>query len=281
MKKLPEVCYKCLYDHHEKKTDDVRYIEAVKEILDNRKDYDSAPYFAFEFKKVYEELCGKSKSLSEEKKKYNDFVLSMEKTIKSKITSSEDPLLTALLYARVGNYIDFSTIDKIDDREFLNLLDKVSASDNDIKTYESFLLRCSSAKSLLYICDNCGEIVLDRFFIEEFHKKFPKTNCIAMVRGAEVQNDVTIEDAIQSGMDKVAEIVDTGFPIAGIIYHRMDPEKRKIIDEADVILAKGQGNFESLAENGIHAFYSFLCKCDYFTQRFNVERLTGMFVEED
>ena len=78
----------------------------------------------------------------------------------------------------------------------------------------------------------------------------------------------------------MAEIVSNGEAIAGIIYEMMPEEARKALDDADVILAKGQGNYESMSGQGWHVFYEFLCKCDLFTSRFNVPRLTGMFVEE-
>lgn len=277
--KLPQMCVSCLFDNHEDKAPDKRYVDGVKEILDNRQEDDSAPYLSAKFKELYEKLYGKQESIAPLKEKYNKYVLDLEEKIKEKIELSEDPLLASLIYARVGNYIDFATVDNIDNNEFLSLLYNAEISEKDCETYESFISQCEKAKTFLFICDNCGEIVLDRIFLEQFRKRFPEIKCQAMVRGGEIQNDVTIEDAEQSGMSKIAEIVDSGMSIAGIIYNRMPLVNRRYIDSADVILAKGQGNFESLSGNGVHVFYSFLCKCDYFTERFNVPKLTGMFIE--
>ena len=87
-------------------------------------------------------------------------------------------------------------------------------------------------------------------------------------------------DAKHTGLDKVADIISNGEAIAGTIYDMMPQDAKNALDEADVILAKGQGNYETLSKQGRHIFYSFLCKCDLFTNRFGVPKLTGIFVEE-
>lgn len=92
--------------------------------------------------------------------------------------------------------------------------------------------------------------MLDVLFLEQMAAKFKDLALYVMVRGEEVLNDVTIEDA------------------------------KKLIDNVDVILSKGQGNYESFSGFGRHTFYSFLCECDLFTSRFNVPKLTGVFISE-
>ena len=101
-----------------------------------------------------------------------------------------------------------------------------------------------------------------------------------MVRGAEVLNDVTLEDAKYAGIDQLASLVSNGSSVAGTIYGMLQEEAKEAIDSADVILAKGQGNYESLCGQGRHIFYSLLCKCRLFTDRFDVPELTGVFIEE-
>lgn len=78
----------------------------------------------------------------------------------------------------------------------------------------------------------------------------------------------------------MAEIISNGEAVAGTIYGMMPEKTKKALDETDVILAKGQGNYESMSGTGRHVFYEFLCKCDLFTNRFQVPKLTGMFIEE-
>ena len=101
-----------------------------------------------------------------------------------------------------------------------------------------------------------------------------------LVRGGEALNDATREDAEYVGIHKAAEVIDNGLPVGGTIYDMLPEYAKEAVDRADVILAKGQGNYESLSGQGRHIFYSFLCKCELFTSRFHVPKLTGIFVEE-
>ena len=130
------------------------------------------------------------------------------------------------------------------------------------------------------MADNCGEIVLDKLFLEQLLKEFPNLKTTVLVRGKEILNDATPEDTAYTGMDELAEIVTNGSSLAGIVYEQLPEDAKGAIDRADVILSKGQGNYETLSGQGRHIFYSLLCKCDQFTQRFQVPLLTGIFVEE-
>ena len=176
-----------------------------------------------------------------------------------------------------GTGADYSDIKKHYNDLVLGMEDKIM---DDKKTYESFLSACSKVKTFLLICDNCGEIVLDKLMIEQLKKRFPLLTVRAMVRGGQVLNDATMEDAVYSGLDKVAELVSNGEPVAGTIYDMLPKDAKAALDTADVILAKGQGNYESMSGQGRHIFYEFLRKCDLFINRFNVPKLTGMFVED-
>ena len=89
-----------------------------------------------------------------------------------------------------------------------------------------------------------------------------------------------VEDALNAGIDSVAQIISSGVAVSGTVYDMISDEAKNAIDSADVILSKGQGNYEALSGHGRHIFYSFLCKCERFTNRFQVPSLTGIFVEE-
>jgi len=273
-------CAECLYDKQLHLTDDAEYIARIKEIIDNRKDTDTSPYLVYLFNQEYEKRFGKRAPYKDIKVKFNDLVLSMEASIKKRIEASSDPLAASLVYARIGNYIDFGAMNNVDEDTFLSLFDDAMMSENDNKTYKSFLAHCENATSFLLITDNCGEIVLDKLFIEELKKRFPQFDVTVMVRGGEVLNDATMEDALYVGIDNVSKLVSNGSPVAGTVYEMLTDEARDVLDNADIIMAKGQGNYESLCGQGRHIFYAFLCKCDLFTSRFNVPKLTGMFVEE-
>lgn len=278
--RISESCARCLYDKQQHKTNNDQYLAEVKNILDGRSKDDTSPYIVYLFNKAHIKHIGKPADYSEIKKKYNDLVLKLEDRLRSEIESSEDSLAKSLMFARIGNYIDFGAMNHVDQEEFLKLFEDSQMREDDEKTYRAFVKECENASNFLLVCDNCGEIVLDKLMIEQLIKRFPGLKVKALVRGAEVLNDATEEDAIYVGLDKVADIVSNGDAIPGTVYNMLPKEAKKAIDEADVILAKGQGNYESMSDQGRHVFYEFLCKCDLFTGRFNVPRLTGMFIEE-
>lgn len=278
--RIIDSCAQCLYDRQAGITDNKEYLSRIKKLLSERDENDTAPYMVYQFNKVYEEHFGKKASFLSVKKKYNDLVLSMEDSIRNEIAKSEDPLKKALLYARVGNYIDFGAMNNVDEKTFIALFDNVSLSANDEKTYESFIRQCESAENFLLITDNCGEIVLDKLFLEQLRIRFPMLSFDALVRGKEVLNDATMEDALYVGLDNFATLYSNGEAIAGTVTGMLPPDAKKILAGADVILSKGQGNYESMCNQGMHIFYSFLCKCELFTTRFQVPRLTGIFIEE-
>lgn len=275
-----ESCAECLYKRQLRKTDNKECLTEIKAVIDNRTDDDPAPYLVYRVNKIYLKYFGSVASFRDEKIKYNDLVLSMEDALREEINSADDPLLTAFSFARAGNYIDFGALSDVDEKTFLSLLERDELSDNDLQTFEAFTGQCESAGSLLLLADNCGEIVLDKLFLEQLKKRYPQLKLSVMVRGGEVLNDATVEDAEYAGIGSVAEIISSGVGVSGTVYRMLSNEAKSALDNADIILSKGQGNYEALSGQGRHIFYSFLCKCERFTNRFGVPRLTGIFVEE-
>lgn len=150
----------------------------------------------------------------------------------------------------------------------------------DEKVYEEMLSDLGKARKMIYVTDNCGEVVCDKLAVEELKKRFPGLDITVMVRGEAALNDATIEDAIQTGLDKAARITDNGCGVAGTPLDYVGADARCLLEEADVIVAKGQGNFETMHGCGLNIYYSFLCKCDWFRKRFGMEKNKGMFVRE-
>lgn len=277
---ITQSCAKCLYDKQKRNVQDEQYLQEIRAIIDGCDDHASAPYLVYLFNQVYEKHFGKLVSYKEIKKKYNDMVLSMEDVLKARIEQASDPLITAFAFARVGNFIDFGAMDHVDEEMFVSLFEKEQLSQSDQKVMKSFLNQCEKAKTFLLITDNCGEIVVDKLFLAQLHQRFPDLEINILVRGKEVLNDATQDDAEYVGIGLYGKICTNGYPIAGTIYDMLPEETKEIFEKSDVILAKGQGNYESLSKQGRHIFYSFLCKCDLFTERFQVPKYSGIFVEE-
>lgn len=275
-----ECCYNCLYRVELASSDNPGYLESARRILDSRGENDSAPYLAYLLARNYEKYFGGSGRFREIKKQFNDLMLAEEEELTKRIECSADPLRASLFMARAGNYVDFASVKNLSGEELLNLLSNYSVSDADEEGYRLFLEDCSRAARFLLIADNCGEIVLDKLMLLQLKKRFPGMEISVLVRGGEVLNDVTAEDAVYTGLDKTAKIVSSGMAIAGTEYGMLSPEAKECVDSADVILAKGQGNFESLGESSLSVYYSFLCKCDVFINYFGVPRLTGMFFKQ-
>ena len=252
----------------------------VQEIIDARKDVESAPLIYAHLVDAYERRFGHLSAYGEEKNLSNEFLLGKAAAIREKIEAAEDPLLTAFAFGRIGNYIDYASMRTIEEEAFWALFADASLSDAELAVWESFVQACAKATRFLLIADNCGEIVLDKLFLEQLKKRFPQLRVQVLVRGAETLNDVTMEDALDVGLDEVAELLSNGTHVPGTVYESMPDESRAALDAAEVILAKGQGNYETLSMQGRHIFFSFLCKCAIFTEHFNVPQFTGMFIEE-
>jgi len=126
-----------------------------------------------------------------------------------------------------------------------------------------------SAKRVLYLGDNAGEIVFDKVFIKEIKKSGAEV--IFAVRSKPVLNDVTMIDAIDVGLDKVAEVIETGSPMIGIVLETCSDEFLKFFNTADIIISKGQGNFETLDETDANIYFILKAKCSVVAQRLNVK----------
>ena len=126
----------------------------------------------------------------------------------------------------------------------------------------------------------CGEIVLDKLLIEEIMRMNPELSVTALVRGSSEGNDATMEDAAEVGLPSVCRVVGNGAPIDATVLRYLSGEARALLRESDFIVAKGQANYESLYGSGLHVFYLLMCKCDFFTERFQVPKYSGVLTEE-
>ena len=285
--RLNSMCIRCLVDKQEArlakfKDEDKKasYMKEIARIIGESDDEASSAYLVYLFNQVYRRYFGETKDYSEIKKEYNAYVLGMEEELDREIQKAQDPLAQSMVYARIGNYIDFGAMQHVEKTVFLDLFHDEKKNGLDQNVYEDFLKDCRDGKKFLLLADNCGEIVLDKLFLMELKKRFPQLELHVMVRGEEVLNDVTMEDAEESGICAVAKVVSNGNGVGGTVEDMLSEEAKRIFNQADIILAKGQANFETLNGCGRNIYYSFLCKCDWFSGRFGVDKYTGMFLRE-
>lgn len=250
-------------------------------ILADAPDDIAAPWLAPRFYEAWVRYFPDMDRYADNKRDSNDYALSREVALRARIEASEDPLYTALTLARVGNYLDFAALgDSVSFDELDELTERAMADLVDPVEFGHFKADLAGAKKLLLLTDNAGEIVYDKLLLEQLGKFYPDVERITAVRGGNALNDATRADALQVGIDKVSRLIDNGTSIPGTQLGECSTEFLQEFHTADVILSKGQGNFETLWGCGANVYYLFLCKCELFVKLFSVPKLTGMFVNE-
>lgn len=217
--------------------------------------------------------------LKEEKDFSNRFAMERLDGVREKVEAAEDPLYAALQYAVMGNYIDFSALQGEVNYENLDqMLSNATSLNLDKVAYARFCSELEDGKKFLYLTDNAGEIAFDRVMAEQIHKRFPHVEITFCVRGKPAYNDALREDAEFVGIP--FPVIDNGTNVGGTPIDLVGQDCKAALRSADVILAKGMGNVESMYGCGYNVYYAFLIKCDRFIQVFQKEKLTPMFLPE-
>ena len=215
----------------------------------------------------------------EEKAQSNAFVLERMEMLRSRVRSAADPVFAGLQMAILGNYIDFSALyGEVSFEKLDAMLDKALEMELDRGVYADLCRELETGKRLLYLTDNAGEIGFDRIFAEEIARKYPDLQITFCVRGGNTLNDATREDAAAVGIP--FPVIDNGNAVAGTMLRLLSEEAKNALETADVILAKGQANAETLLDSGYNIYYAFLVKCTRFIERFGKPKLTPMLVKE-
>lgn len=265
------------YPDEEKKA---AYLGKVLGIIANHAAEEPAPVLLSHIGRLHEEYFGQPFSFDELKKGYNAMMLEKETEIRGKIGQAADPLAVALRFAQIGNYIDFGAMDSVDDAKLMEFLKQAETLPLSEDTYQSFTEDLKTAKKLVYMTDNCGEVVLDKLLMETIKQTVPHLEMTIIVRGEPVLNDATMEDALQVGLETCGKVIPNGTNIAGTYLPWVSAEAKDALDEADLLISKGQGNFESLHGCGLNIYYLFLCKCQWFMERFGLPQYSGVFLNE-
>ena len=195
------------------------------------------------------------------KQHYNQMMLELYPSFKETVVSSEDSFDTAMRLAIAGNVIDFGAKYQFDIMDSINRV-----KEHKLAIDDSLKLRYAlkSARTLLYIGDNCGEIVLDKLFLETLD--VPQKYFV--VRESPIINDITPEDAKMTGMDKIATILTTGDNSPGAVWESASKDFRDHFNNADVIISKGQGNLEGLIDTPHnHVYFLLVTKCDLIGEK--------------
>jgi len=193
------------------------------------------------------------------KARYNAIALKMYPELKEKVATSPRPLITAARLAIAGNIIDFGIYDSVDIMGTVErALDLNSALDVDDS--DDFLLEVEEKEQVLYLLDNSGEVVFDRILIEELIAR--GRNVTAVVKAGPVINDCTMEDATGAGLAGLCKIIDNGSDHVGTILEQCSMGFQERFGRRDqLVISKGQGNFETLMHEGSRIYFLFQAKC--------------------
>ena len=286
IERLNAQCVSCLLNKHLKNIPDsfssakkLRYMQGILKIIGNADVCMSAPEIVEQIDKFKQSFC-ETDSFSQIKDFYNNLLLGVEKDIEANIENSHNPLETAVKYAMAGNFIDFGAMESVDEqilKETLQNAEKIVINKAELEGFENEIIK---AENIVYLTDNCGEIVLDKLLIKQILKINNSLKINVIVRGEPVLNDCTVDDACQVGLDKLVAVSGNGTAIAGTVLEKISLEAKGLIDNADLVISKGQGNFETLHHCGKNIYYLFLCKCEMFAQRFGVPQFTGVFIND-
>ncbi len=243
-------------------------------------DYASSPTLGADTALLFQKYYGLSPDrFRREKEASNRFALERIDSIRARIEKAQDKLYAALQFAVLGNYIDFAALQgKVSFQELEGMLDKAEELELDQAVYQRLRKDLQAGTRLLYLTDNAGEIIFDRVCGEYIRDTFPHLEITYCVRGGPAHNDATREDALLAGIP--FPVIDNGTCIGGTELHEINKESMDAIRNADVILAKGQGNTETLFGCGYNIYYAFLVKCQRFVDLFGKPMFTPMLLPE-
>ncbi|MFW6224243.1 MAG: damage-control phosphatase ARMT1 family protein, partial [Bacteroidota bacterium] len=203
---------------------------------------------------------------------YNEKMMEREVLMQESIIESPNPFRTAVKHAITGNIIDFGGRHDIDENMIMREIDRKRSRALYIDHSKILRGKILNAEKLMYLGDNCGEIIFDKLLIEEIVKLNPEIEVTYVVRGAPVINDIIMEDALQVGMNKLARVIDNGYEGPGTELENCTPEFTKEFMDADVIISKGQGNLESLFDSDHKGlFFLLMVKCEAVARRVNAK----------
>ncbi len=258
----------------------LEYSKRVLSIITESDEMVSAPQIVAAVTELKNSMFGYKDDFAELKVHFNKLMLSLEDEYAACIDKAEDKLKSAIQFAMLGNYIDFGALASVDEQKLHKIPEDAAEFKLDECEYAHLKDDLSKAKSLVYLTDNCGEIVMDKLLIKQLKQQYPSLAIRVITRGVPVLNDATVEDAKQVGLSDIVTVCGNGTNIAGTCLAKLPDDIRKIIKDADVIIAKGQGNFETMQGCGLNVYYMFLCKCKVFSDSFKVPSCTGMLTND-
>ena len=272
--KSASLCYPCFLKQAHSSLmfltdDDARRISVLKEIAKMLPELDPEQTPAYNSSLVLfrvNELMNAQDPYLQARQNYDRLALEMTDKLRAEIESSPDPLEEAVRISVVGNVIDLGIKHQVD---IEGTLERARGEGFKIFQIDQLKSALQESKRVLYILDNAGEIAFDKLLIEQIRKMGKAV--IAVVRGGPILNDAVMEDAKIVGLDKICKVIDTGNNFVGVVRENASPLFLKALDTADLVIAKGQGNYETLEGTRANTFFILKAKCSEVAHHLGVE----------
>lgn len=248
---IDEACVSCIINQSVKVSNAIGANEALKnqlkssvEELSKEFSYsDTPPEIASYVYEKMAQIAGKEDLYDEVKALSTQKALSFIPALKTKLLYAENPLLIATKIAVAGNVIDLAAAVEFDLTQELESIFQREFAWND---FDIFAKEIENAKNIVILGDNVGEHIFDYIFIETLKELYPNRNYSYFVRGNPIINDVTMKEAKEAGFEELCQLVDSGVNTPGFAYTRANQNAKNIFDNADLVISKGMGNYESL-----------------------------------
>ena len=203
-------------------------------------------------------MAGVSDPYMDIKRRSNELAKTLIKELKGYIEKSDSPFETGLRLAIAGNIIDYGQAAHINDSVVKESIDESLKAKLSPEIIKALYCDIKEADNILYIADNAGEIFFDKIFIQ----MIPNDSITVAVRGEPIINDATMQDALEAGIDSMCKVIDTGDGTPGVSLNDCSKEFIDHFSNADLIISKGQGNYETLSDiEGKKIYFLFKIKC--------------------
>lgn len=217
----------------------------------------SPPAMARKIHQMIRKLTGVQDPYLQIKNRFNKMALEMYPELRERIANSTDPFETAVRLSIAGNIIDLGVKTGLTEPQIGETIAQSLTDPLETRALKEFRNATNQAKDILYLGDNAGEIVFDRLLIE----LLPTKNITFVVKASPIINDATIEDAQIAGLTDIVSVVDNGSDAPGTILEICSKDFRRRFDKSDLVIAKGQGNYETLSDVNKDIFFILRAKC--------------------
>jgi len=216
----------------------------------------SPPEMGQHIHRLIRDLTGDRDPYRRIKDRFNRLALDLYPELEARLQSSANPMDTAVRLAIAGNIIDFGVNSHLNEAHVHEAIEQALTTpfDGDVKEFAAAI---SDAEDILFLADNAGEIVFDRLLL----RQMPLEKVTVVVKGSPVINDATMVDAEAAGITNMAKVIDNGSDAPGTILDDCSETFRQRFDKADLVIAKGQGNYETLSEANKDIFFVLKVKC--------------------